>query len=222
LTNVTIPDSVASIGNSAFFNCDRLATAALPNRITSIQASLFADCTRLTSIFIPGSVTSIGQWAFFGCASLTSVTLPTGVSSIGDEAFQGCTNLTSACFQGNAPSSFGASVFLDTASLFRIYYPTTASGWTTPTWMGYPARPYNYTPPEQPPLLSLTRGSGVVSPSFSSLSLGTNYQLQVSPDLSTWTNTGPVFTATNASETYAQPFEVGSSPRLFFRLLSAP
>ncbi len=202
---VTIPSSIPGVNGT----------------VTAIGFEAFYEHELLTGVTIPSSVTSIGQWAFVGCASLTSVTLPTGVSSIGDEAFQGCTNLTSAYFQGNAPSSFGASVFLDTASLFRIYYPTTASGWTTPTWMGYPARPYNYTPPEQRPTLGLTFGSGAVTPSFSSLLLGTNYQLQVSADLNTWTNAGYAFTATNESAAYAQPFGVGSSPRLFFRLLSA-
>jgi hypothetical protein len=52
--------------------------------------------------------------------------------------------------------------------------------------------------------------------------LGTNYQLQVSTDLSTWSNTGPVFTATNASAAYPQPFGTANWRSLFFRLVSAP
>jgi hypothetical protein len=123
--------------------------------------------------------------------------------------------LTGAFFQGNAPSGFfaGLDQFLATAPHFSIYYPSTASGWTTPTWNGYAARPY--------PLLSLTLGSGAVTPSFNYLLLGTNYQLQVSTDLNTWSNPGPVFTATNASAAYAQPFYVTNGNHLFFRLVSA-
>jgi hypothetical protein len=72
------------------------------------------------------------------------------------------------------------------------------------------------------PLLTLMLGSGTVTPSFNYLLLGTNYQLQVSTDLLTWSNTGPVFTATNASAAYPQPFNVRDRNRLFFRLASAP
>jgi hypothetical protein len=71
-------------------------------------------------------------------------------------------------------------------------------------------------------MLSLTRGLEAVTPSFNNLRLGTNYQLQVSTDLNTWSNTGPVFTATNASAAYPQPFDVGNWNHLFFRLVSAP
>src|SRR5271165_4040321 len=43
-------------------------------------------------------------------------------------------------------------------------YPT-ATGWSTPTWNGYPAQPYAYTPPPLQPLLTLIRGLGAVTPS---------------------------------------------------------
>jgi hypothetical protein len=169
---------------------------------------------KTSSVTIPSSVTNIAEYAFDGCSGLIGVTIPDGVTSIGVWAFHGCTSLTGACFQGNAPSPFGADVFSGTAPHFSIYYPSTASGWSTPTWNGYPAQPY--------PLLTLTLGSGAVTPSFNYLLLGTNYQLQVSTDLSTWNNTGPVFTATNASAAYAQPFAVTNWNHLFFRLVSAP
>jgi hypothetical protein len=61
-----------------------------------------------------------------------------------------------------------------------------------------------------------------VKPSFSFLSLGTNYQLQVSSDLNTWTNQGSPFTATNSSMIYPQYWDVDNWSQLFFRLQVAP
>ena len=61
-----------------------------------------------------------------------------------------------------------------------------------------------------------------VKPSFSNLTLTTNYQLQVSADLSTWTNQGSAFTATNTSMVYPQYWDVDNWNQLFFRLQLAP
>jgi hypothetical protein len=169
----------------------------------------------LTSVTIGNGVTSIGDGAFYGCSGLTSVTIPSSVTNLGVLAFSNCSGLTSAYFRGNAPSTYG-TVFDDMAAQFSIYYPSTASGWSTPTWNGYPAQPYYQ------PVLSVVQGLGTVTPSFQGLLLGTNYQLQVSTDLSTWSNTGPMFAATNASEAYPQPFGVTNGDRLFFRLRAAP
>lgn len=61
-----------------------------------------------------------------------------------------------------------------------------------------------------------------VKPLFSNLALATNYQLQVSADLNTWTNTGSAFTATNTSMVYPQYWDVDNWGKLFFRLQIAP
>lgn len=61
-----------------------------------------------------------------------------------------------------------------------------------------------------------------VKPAFSNLLPGTSYQLQVSTDLTTWTNTGSVFTATNSSMVYPQYFDVDNWGELFFRLQLTP
>jgi hypothetical protein len=224
LASVTIPSSVTYIGGGAFYECHGLTNVAIPSGLTNIGGGAFVGCWGLTSVTIPSGVLAIAPNVFQYCSGLTSVTIPSGVTYIAFEAFFGCSNLTSAYFQGNAPSiDIGYdSVFDNEAPGFSIYYPSTASGWSTPTWNGYPAQPYAYTPAGQQPLLTLTLGSGAVAPSFSSLLLGTNYQLQVSTDLSAWSNTGPAFTATNVSAAYAQPFYVTNGTRLFFRLVSAP
>jgi hypothetical protein len=61
-----------------------------------------------------------------------------------------------------------------------------------------------------------------VKPALSGLFLGTNYQLQLSGDLVTWTNHGAAFAATNNSMVYPQYWDVDNWGKLFFRLQVAP
>ncbi|MBR5778006.1 MAG: leucine-rich repeat domain-containing protein [Bacteroidales bacterium] len=63
-TSVTIPNSVTSIGRSAFEGCTGLTTVTIPNSVTSIGMCAFEGCTGLTTVTIPNSVTSIGRSAF--------------------------------------------------------------------------------------------------------------------------------------------------------------
>jgi hypothetical protein len=218
----TIPSSVINIGEGAFQDCSGLTNITIPSSVSSIGADAFESCSELTSISIPSSVSSIVEATFFGCTGLTSVTIPSSVTAVGDWAFGDCSGLMGVYFKGDAPSTFGSEVFENTAVGFSIYYPSTASGWSTPTWNGWPAQSYVYPSPRQQPLLTLILSSGTAIPSFSNLQPGTNYQLQVSTDLKVWTNTGAAFTATNASEAYAQHFNVVGWSELFFRLHSAP
>ena len=99
LTSVTIPNSVTSIGTHAFYFCTGLTSIEIPNTVTSIENYVFAGCTGLTAITIPNSVTSIGQYAFSGCSGLTSVEIPSSVTSVGEEAFNYCNNLTSVVWK---------------------------------------------------------------------------------------------------------------------------
>jgi hypothetical protein len=72
---------------------------------------------------------------------------------------------------------------------------------------------------ESGPRVSLLKA---VKPSFRNLSLGTNYQLQVSGDLLSWTNQGSSFTATNGTFVYPQYWDVDDWGQLFFRLTVTP
>lgn len=72
--------------------------------------------------------------------------------------------------------------------------------------------------PSQP---SVALNEAIV-PSFSDLLVGTEYQLQVSSNLSAWTNQGAVFTATNSTSIYPQYFIVSNWNQLYFRLQEVP
>jgi hypothetical protein len=84
--------TVTSIGADAFYG-NSISNITIPGSVTSIGDSAFNSCIGLTSVTIPSSVTSIGNYAFNGCG-LTNVTIPSSVTNIGFEAFTYCASLT--------------------------------------------------------------------------------------------------------------------------------
>ena len=116
LTEITIPNSVTSIGYEAFSDCTDLKAVYISdvaawckiafhnsgssggiNWTTSnpltIAHNLYLNDGLITDLKIPEDITSIGAGAFYGCTSLTSVTIPKDVVSVGEAAFFGCTGL---------------------------------------------------------------------------------------------------------------------------------
>ncbi|MDR0603122.1 MAG: leucine-rich repeat domain-containing protein [Bacteroidales bacterium] len=118
--NYTIPNSVTSIGNSAFYYCSGLTSVTIPNSVTSIGYWAFRNCSGLTSVTIPNSVTSIGDGAFYYCSGLTSVTIGNSVTSIGDATFYYCSGLTSVTIP-NSVDSIGDFVFYGCSGLTEMY-----------------------------------------------------------------------------------------------------
>ncbi len=110
IVSVTIPSTVAQIGNHAFWGCNSLIAATIPSSVTSIEDSTFCCCSSLTSVTIPNTVTAIGNGAFLSCTSLTSVTIPNLVTTIGNSAFYNCTQIQSVSIP-NSVTSIGASAF---------------------------------------------------------------------------------------------------------------
>ena len=95
LVSVTIPDSVTTIGERTFQDCDNLTSVTIGKSVTTIGEYAFVYCDSLTSVTIGDSVTTIGDNAFYDCDSLASVTIPDSVMTIGDSAFRACDSLTS-------------------------------------------------------------------------------------------------------------------------------
>jgi BspA type Leucine rich repeat region (6 copies) len=127
LTSATIPDSVTSIGYAAFGYCTSLTSATIGSGVTSIGDDAFDECTSLTNVTIPGGVASIGNEAFYDCWSLTSLTIPGSVTSIGNMAFAGCASLTSVTIPASV-TSIGEYAFNSCTSLTSV---TIGSGVTS-------------------------------------------------------------------------------------------
>ena len=145
IQSVTIPESVTSIGKSAFEHCSKLDSLTIKGVATSIGAYAFASCTSLTSLSLVGNfqtigdsafaycgmtslttdadITSIGEYAFSHCTSLTSLSLTGSVQTIGYQAFACCTSLTSLSLTGDIQKigdyAFGYCSSLYTATLSK-------------------------------------------------------------------------------------------------------
>lgn len=123
LTDVTIPQSVTSLGNNCFDECSGLTSIDIPESVNGFGSWCFIRCYSLKSVKLPNKPKSFGEGCFSGCRSLESVEIPADWTSLGSKTFSGCTSLKSI----NIPSgvtSIDYAVFKGCTSLMSVNIPS--------------------------------------------------------------------------------------------------
>lgn len=155
LASVTFGQKLQTIGDFAFRQ-GALAEVVIPDTVQTIGDYAFTTNEELVSLKLGAGVTSIGEWAF-AHTGLENVTFPASIESIGPRAFGASTALRTVWFTGPAPAitEAGENGSFGEGDQLVITYPRefgagahpdgvmtlAASGFTTPLWMGYTARP---------------------------------------------------------------------------------
>ena len=151
-------NSVTSIGDDAFRDCNALTSFTIPNSVTNIGSYAFAY-TIPANVTIPNSVTSIGSYAFYEssifsiiigsgvtslnpnfvgkCFNLTSITIPNTVTSIGNYPFYFCTSLSTVLCYVAQSAFIGVDAFFSTASPLTIRARSTDASWTAGTGLSF-------------------------------------------------------------------------------------
>jgi hypothetical protein len=128
LTSVTIPNSVTNVGDYEFASCSNLTQVIIGNGVTSIGNNAF-EFSGLISFAIPDSVVSIGDFEFFSCSNLSSVTIGSGVTNIGANFFGGCLDLAAInVATNNAAYGSLAGVLFNQSRTTLIQYPPARPG----------------------------------------------------------------------------------------------
>ena len=105
---------IKTASNELIIGCK---STVIPNSVTTIGFSAFSFCSGIESITIPNSVTNIEDYAFNGCSNLTSITIGKELTNIGDGAFTECWNLTDIYYSGTQADWSDVDINLDNECL---------------------------------------------------------------------------------------------------------
>lgn len=123
VTSVSLPNTIKTIGEYAFYKCQNLNECNLPQSLISIDLCAFSR-TALNKVVIPENVITIGLSAFSYCTSLTSIIIGKNVRTISSRAFQYSSSLLEVFFTGESVPDIGTDVFRETSPYLEKYVPS--------------------------------------------------------------------------------------------------
>ena len=93
MTAITIPEGITEV--SSLSGCHSLKSVSLPSTLKTISEYAFYYCTSLESINLPQGLRRIGNYAFSDCGSLTALVIPASVEEIGNGIISNCPSVES-------------------------------------------------------------------------------------------------------------------------------
>ncbi len=120
--SINIPDTVVTIEEGAFKECEKLEEVNFGNSVKTIREEAFRGCKSIKRIHLPKQVLQVGESAFRDCTSMEELTVANGDIEIGERAFENCRNLKSIILPEELSEIYG-SVFNSCKSLESIKLP---------------------------------------------------------------------------------------------------
>ena len=113
----------------------RTGQLTIPNSVTTIGDSAFKSCTGLSGLLtIPNSVITLALQAFQFCTGFTSLTIGSSVTSIGQQVFAGCTNISLVNIYSSTAPTVAIYGLLLYGTARPLHIPVTNSGYNVAPW----------------------------------------------------------------------------------------
>lgn len=144
LTEVTIT-SATTIPDYAFYNCDCITDITMMDTIVSIGIYAFQDCSALTTVQLSNKLTSIGERAFYDCEKFINIHLPNTLTSIGWFAFNGekateknifISDITAFCAIVSRPFGIDWDLYINEERITHLIIPETVAEITDQVFCG--------------------------------------------------------------------------------------
>jgi hypothetical protein len=110
LGSYTVPNTVRSLADHAFYNCTHLTRVTMPNGLADIGTYAFCYCSGLINVAIPASVTNIGLFAFGYCPNLAGIYFWSNAPPVGSYAFSGASKVTAYYLPGTTGWSYFSAI----------------------------------------------------------------------------------------------------------------
>lgn len=160
---IKIPDSVETIGNTAFRYCQDLERITLPSALQKLSNSTFYGCTALSEVTFPASLKTIEKGAFIGCRKLSEVKLPASLTAIEVSVFDSCSSLETVFYEGSLAQWSQISTDND---FLGDSCPSLVMDDYTAQFIPVEDNPYDYPPPKKVTITKYTgKESTVILPS---------------------------------------------------------
>lgn len=124
ITGITFAKTVKQIKPAAFWGCSGLTTITLPSSLAYVESGIFNACYNLKKVTLPSTLKTIDSLAFNGCYRLKSVTIPKKITIIDDSAFEKCVTLNKVTIKSTVLTELGEGAFSSCPSLGTMTLPS--------------------------------------------------------------------------------------------------
>lgn len=132
LSKITFPEnSLKTINYNAFAYCDSLTDITIPDSVTTLGSYLFSNCKALKNVNLPAALTVLDNYVFASCNSLHEIIIPENVTTIKNYCIQN--SGLQRIYLGSKISTIESSAFSSANSLTDIYFNKIKGTLTVPT-----------------------------------------------------------------------------------------